>query len=50
MPDTIKNHEVRLQHIVQRGNNREPCFYSKEDYSRYLEDIKNTLVRNSCVL
>lgn len=20
------------QHVIQRGNNREPCFYGKEDY------------------
>ena len=25
------------QHVIQRGNNREPCFYSEEDYSAYLE-------------
>ena len=24
------------QHIFQRGNNREPCFYAPEDNSRYL--------------
>ncbi len=23
-------------HIVQRGHNREPCFFSEEDYSSYL--------------
>jgi len=26
-------------HIVQRGNNREPCFYAEQDYQRYLEDL-----------
>ena len=25
------------QHVIQRGNNREPCFYGEEDYSAYLE-------------
>jgi len=20
------------QHVIQRGNNREPCFYAEEDY------------------
>ena len=34
------------QHIIQRGNNREPCFYSDEDYSRYLSDLGNALDRN----
>jgi len=23
-------------HIVQRGHNREPCFFCEEDYSSYL--------------
>ena len=23
-------------HIVQRGQNREPCFFSEEDYATYL--------------
>lgn len=25
------------QHVIQRGNNREPCFYGAEDYAAYLE-------------
>jgi REP element-mobilizing transposase RayT len=27
------------QHIIQRGNNREPCFYAEQDYQRYLDDL-----------
>jgi putative transposase len=27
------------QHVIQRGHNREPCFYSEDDYLRYLEDL-----------
>ena len=27
------------QHIIQRGNNREPCFYAEEDYFRYRDDL-----------
>ena len=27
------------QHIIQRGNNRQPCFYAKEDYRRYHNDL-----------
>ena len=23
------------QHVVQRGNNRQPCFYRQQDYRRY---------------
>ena len=28
------------QHVIQRGNNREPCFYAAQDYRRYLDDLK----------
>jgi putative transposase len=28
------------QHVIQRGNNREPCFYAGQDYWRYLHDLK----------
>ena len=28
------------QHIIQRGNNRESCFYAEEDYLFYLECIE----------
>jgi len=24
-------------HIIQRGNNRQPCFFADEDYRRYLD-------------
>jgi len=24
------------QHVIQRGNNREPCFLAEQDYRRYL--------------
>jgi putative transposase len=24
------------QHVIQRGNNREPCFHGEEDCQRYL--------------
>ena len=27
-------------HIVQRGHNREPCFFGEEDYSTYLYWLK----------
>ncbi len=35
------------QHVIQRGNNREPCFYTAEDCSRYLVDLGDALRRNS---
>ena len=31
------------QHIIQRGNNREACFFREEDYKTYL-----TFLRESC--
>jgi putative transposase len=36
------------QHIIQRGNNREPCFYSVRDYQHYLEDLKVSALKNDC--
>jgi putative transposase len=27
------------QHIIQRGNNRQACFFSEPDYRQYLEDL-----------
>ena len=38
------------QHIIQRGNNREPCFYSAEDYCRYLDDLKKSASKNYCLV
>jgi len=38
------------QHIIQRGNNREPCFYAELDYLRYLDDLGDALQRNQCAL
>ena len=32
-------------HIVQRGNNREACFYDVEDYQFYLELLSQLLNR-----
>ena len=29
------------QHVIQRGNNREPYFFSEEDYAAYLVFGKN---------
>jgi putative transposase len=38
------------QHVIQRGNNREPCFYSVEDYQRYLQDLDDAANRNDCAI
>ena len=36
------------QQVVQRGNNREPCFYAEEDYLRYLDDLKVSAEKYGC--
>ncbi len=28
------------QHIVQRGNNRQVCFFTEQDYTVYLSKLK----------
>ena len=38
------------QHVIQRGNNREPCFYGDGDYHRYLDDLREATDRNDCRL
>jgi len=37
-------------HIVQRGNNRSPCFYADEDYRRYLEMLGAQADKFRCTL
>ena len=37
-------------HIVQRGHNREPCFFSEEDYTSYLHWLGEALSDNECQL
>jgi putative transposase len=38
------------QHVIQRGNNREPCFHGAEDCQRYLNDLREAAGRNGCRL
>ena len=38
------------QHIIQRGNNREPCFFAEEDYYRYLNDLKESAKKNNVAI
>jgi putative transposase len=37
-------------HIVQRGHNREPCFFDEQDYHAYLQWLGEALAREGCVL
>ncbi len=36
------------QHVIQRGNNREPCFLSEMDYHRYLQDLQKSAEKYPC--
>ncbi len=36
------------QHVIVRGNNREPIFYADEDYRFYLEKLKLACEKHSC--
>ncbi len=38
------------QHLIQRGNNREPCFYAEADYARYLTELAEAADRNTCCI
>ena len=37
-------------HIVQRGHNREPCFFGEEDYTSYLHWLSEALGDSECQL
>ena len=41
--------EVPL-HIVQRGHNREPCFFGEDDYASYLHWLGEALAELECAL
>lgn len=38
------------QHITQRGNNRQACFYADSDYRHYLELLDKACRRHECSL
>jgi putative transposase len=38
------------QHVIQRGNNREPCFFAEADYQFYLECIRDAAERYQCAV
>gem|GEM_PF-2282371 len=37
------------QHLVQRGIDRQPCFFSDEDRRRYLADLREIALKLGCV-
>ena len=36
------------QHVIVRGNNREPIFYGDDDYRFYLETLKKACMKHQC--
>lgn len=36
------------QHIVQRGNDRQACFFRPVDYARYLQDLREAALKFEC--
>lgn len=35
-------------HLIQRGNNRQPCFYGPDDYRFYLDWLEDHARRQGC--
>jgi putative transposase len=38
------------QHVIQRGNNREPCFFTNRDYRYYLDALRIASVQFDCAI
>jgi putative transposase len=38
------------QHVIQRGNDRQPCFFADIDCIRYLQELKQASQREGCVV
>lgn len=38
------------QHIVQRGNDRQPCFADNDDYLRYRQELREATDKYACAL
>ncbi len=36
------------QHVIIRGNNREPIFYTNDDYHYYLDKLKEACAKHAC--
>ena len=51
LPRRPRIHRDRVPlHIVQRGHNREPCFFGEEDYQSYLHRLGEALKKEPCAL
>ena len=42
--------EGQPQHLIQRGNNREPIFVVDDDYRFYLECLQEAAERHGCAI
>lgn len=38
------------QHVAQRGNDRQACFFQLDDYSTYLEFLREAALRHGCAV
>ena len=38
------------QHVVQRGNDRQPCFFQDVDHVRYLDELPEVCLREKCAV
>jgi len=38
------------QHVTQRGNNRQPCFFNDDDYRFYLECLQDAAEKYACLV
>jgi putative transposase len=38
------------QHVVQRGNDRQPCFFTDADYLQYRADLREAALREGCAV
>ena len=36
------------QHVIQRGNDRQPCFFADAEYLRYRSDLHAVAMRQGC--
>jgi len=38
------------QHVIQRGNDRQPCFFTEADYLCYLRELRELTLGSRCLL
>lgn len=54
--DALMPRQTRLdlpevpQHVIQRGNDRQPCFFNETDYLRYRNDLREISLREECAV